>query len=494
VAFIVRGKAPPAAAPRTIRPEKASPQSEDGQTVASDGSRLRIDMPARHATSDRSALATTLRRGDRVQKYRIEKRLGEGRFATVYRAYDTIEGVRVALKVFAQTTPAAQNVFAHEARIAALLEHDCIMRLKTAELVGGRGLLVTELGERTLAQALDRPRSMRFALHVLNHLLRGLSYAHERGIIHRDIKPENILLWRDGRVKIADFGVSRFAEPSTHTTVTGTPSYRAPEQAYGRPEYASDVFSLALLFYEMVARVLPTWPFRWPFEHHERFVKRVPKSVVPIIRRAASFDLEHRYRDATAMLAALHRAVPALVAAPHSPVTNGRRMTWQQYRQREFALRYGRRLSLDFRCHRCAGPISEFMTTCPWCAYGGNSFFGIATFPNVCGRCELGVHPDWRFCAWCYGPGFKRVSRVMSRDPRYEGRCPKCHETRLLPHMSHCPWCRARLRPWRSPLLHGRCPGCKASVAPHYWENCPWCGRNLLASTVLRPRRSRRGQ
>jgi hypothetical protein len=272
--------------------------------------------------------------------------------------------------------------------------------------------------------------------------------------------------------------------------VTGTPSYRAPEQAYGRPEYASDVFSVALLFYEMVARVLPTWPFRWPFEAHERFTRRLPNSVATIIHRAASFDLRHRYRDASAMLAALHRAVPALATTPDPLATNGRKLTWQEYRQREFEQRFGRRLALDFRCNRCAGPISEFMLTCPWCGYTGNSFFGISSLPSVCAHCEHGVHEDWRFCAWCYGPGFRNVSRTASRDPRYGGRCPKCHETRLLPHMHHCPWCNARLRPWRSHVLPGLCPGCKASVTAHYWELCPWCGKSLLASTVRRPRRS----
>jgi serine/threonine-protein kinase len=431
-----------------------------------------------------------------LHKYRIERWLGEGRFASVFQAYDTLEGVHVALKVFLPNGGgAALEAFRHEARVAAHLEHPNIVRLKTAELLDRRCILVSELGERTLADVLERPRSVRFALHVLHEVLQGLSYAHRHGVIHRDIKPENILVWRDGRVKIADFGVSRYAEPATHTTVTGTPSYRAPEQAYGRPAFASDVFSMALVFYEMVTRVLPGWPFRWPFERHEQFAARVPPMLVHIVRRAASFDLTRRYADAEAMLSAVRAALPELAHA--SAVTRpggARRLSWREYRRQEFDQRFGRRLQLDFRCNRCNGPVSEFMMTCPWCGYRRNSFAGITTLPDLCAHCEHGVHEDWRFCPWCYGAGFRQVSHVPSRDERYGGRCPnpRCRDTRLLPHMRHCPWCNARLRPWRSRVLAGRCPGCAASVASEYWEFCPWCSRDLRARGV-RPRRSRRG-
>ena len=326
-------------------------------------------------------------------------------------------------------------------------------------------------------------------------VLRALALAHERGIIHRDIKPENILVWRDGQVKLADFGVSRFAEPSTHTTVTGTPSYRAPEQAYGRPEFASDVFSIAMVFYEMVTRQLPSWPFRWPFERYGVFEERVPPAIVPVIRRAASFDLARRYAAAGAMLHAVERALPELVPHPHeAPPAKSRRLPWQVYRQREFEQRYGRRLGLDYRCNRCLGPVSEFMMACPWCGFRGNSFFGITAFPDVCRECEHGVHEDWKFCPWCYGPRFRDVSSVPSRDPRYGGNCPnpRCKATRLLPHMRHCAWCNAKLRPWRSHAFAGRCTGCKASVAATYWEHCPWCARGLV-TVSRRVRTSRRG-
>ena len=210
-----------------------------------------------------------LRRGMMLHKYRIERKIGEGRFATVYQAYDTIENVRVAVKLSTQH-PAAHNLFLHEARMASILEHPNIVRLKTAELVGGQRLLVSELGERTLADALDRPRPIRFALHVFHQMLRGLAYAHARGIIHRDVKPENILLWRDGRVKLTDFGIGQVISQDALAGVTrmgftqtllspgsssqtGTQLYMAPELVAGYPATTrADIYSLGVVLYQML--------------------------------------------------------------------------------------------------------------------------------------------------------------------------------------------------------------------------------------------------
>jgi serine/threonine-protein kinase len=204
-----------------------------------------------------------------------------------------------------------ENMVRNEVRIISRLDHPNITRLKTAEIIGKRLVLVSELGERTLFDVYERSRPAKYAILVIDRVLSGLAYAHSQGVIHRDVKPDNILVWRDGRVKLTDFGISKVVEkPILYTTVTGTPSYRAPEQAYGRPTFASDVFSVALMFYEMVTRALPRWPFRWPFDRHELFENRVPPELVRVIRRAASFDLEHRYRDAGALLKAVRKAVP----------------------------------------------------------------------------------------------------------------------------------------------------------------------------------------
>lgn len=427
----------------------------------------------------------SLRRGDMILKYRVERRLGRGGFAEVYQAYDTVEGVRVALKVFTSLVASTESVFRNEVRIISRLDHPNIMRLKTAEIVGKRLILVSELGERTLADVYGRSRAVRTSLHVLHEILRGLAYAHRKGVIHRDVKPENVLVWRDGRIKLTDFGVSKLVEqPLTHTTVTGTPSYRAPEQAYGRPTFASDVFAVALVFYELITRTLPRWPFRWPFDRHELLETRVPEALVHVLRRAASFDLQHRYKDADAMLRAVRHAVPELRDGAPGPATEKRqrRLGWRAYRMLEFEKRHERRLQLEFRCNRCSGPISEYMRACPWCGWDKNSFAGLTRFPSVCVSCERGVHDDWRYCPWCYGAGFDRVSPIPSHDRQYGGRCSRCGEKRLLAHMRFCPWCNARLRPWRCAHLADRCPSCRHSVSRDYWDFCAWCGKELPTS------------
>ena len=91
-------------------------------------------------------------------------------------------------------------------------------------------------------------------------------------------------------------------------TDAGTLGYMAPEQAYGRARLASDVFSLGLIAYDLLAGVLPTRPFEWPFPQHRRFEAKVPAPVQPVLRKAMAFDPRRRYPDAVAFHTALERA------------------------------------------------------------------------------------------------------------------------------------------------------------------------------------------
>ncbi|MHC4468753.1 MAG: protein kinase domain-containing protein, partial [Planctomycetota bacterium] len=93
-------------------------------------------------------------------------------------------------------------------------------------------------------------------------MLDGLSYAHQKRIVHCDVTPGNIFLFPNGRAAIGDFGIGILIEGRMKTIDDyGTPGYVAPEQAFGKPTYRSDCFSVALILYEFLTGVLPRWPF-----------------------------------------------------------------------------------------------------------------------------------------------------------------------------------------------------------------------------------------
>jgi serine/threonine protein kinase len=201
-----------------------------------------------------------------VGKYRVERKLGEGGFATVYQAMDTIEGVRVALKI-----PCARYVDAamledlrKEVRIVAQLNHSHILPLKNAEFIDGRFVLAFPLGERSLAERLQHRLSTRLALCFTEQILDAAAYAHQRRIIHCDIKPENMILFPGNQLLVTDFGIARVAQRTIQGSGSGTVGYIAPEQAMGKLSFRSDVFSIGLVSYRMFSGCRPEWPFSWP--------------------------------------------------------------------------------------------------------------------------------------------------------------------------------------------------------------------------------------
>ncbi len=431
-----------------------------------------------------------LRRGTRLGKYRLERRLGRGAFSDVWRARDTVENRRVALKIPLPEVVRdhGRSAVEYEARIAASLDHPNIVGLRNADWCGSRLLLASDLATRSLADYPAAKRSARIALRVICDVAHGLAHAHSHRIMHRDVKPENILIFEDGRAALADFGVSRFARTASATfTEAGTLGYLAPEQAYGRPCLASDVFSLGMIACELLTGTLPTWPFHWPPGNEKRFNERVPPEVRPVLRKAAEFNPERRWHDAVEFHRALEESLARAEKSSHRRAPARRRKQRRDDDVSPLALqaelfrkRCGAHLEMRFSCYRCELPVAESMRFCPWCGFGDNAFSEISSFPLVCPDCERGVLPEWSYCPWCYSGRFVPNGKTPRSDSKALRTCSRrgC-EGQLRAFMKYCPLCKQKVRrPWIDPMLPDRCSGCDWSVSREFWLHCPWCGRS----------------
>ncbi|MGH9855119.1 MAG: protein kinase domain-containing protein, partial [Blastocatellia bacterium] len=210
-----------------------------------------------------------------ISHYRILDKLGSGGMGEVYLAEDTRLGRKLALKILpAEFTRDPDRVarFEQEARAASALNHPNIITIYEVGEHDGAHFIATEFIEgRTLRQSLP-PAGMplREALEIVTQIASALQAAHEAGITHRDIKPENVMIRPDGYVKVLDFGLAKLTEKSSPKvdkeaatmlkpntdpgTVMGTVTYMSPEQARGlRVDARSDIFSLGVMLYEMVA-------------------------------------------------------------------------------------------------------------------------------------------------------------------------------------------------------------------------------------------------
>jgi len=250
-----------------------------------------------------------LRARQRFGKYRIERRLAQGGFAFVYQALDTIEGVRVALKMPHNeiVTPKLLESFQREARLVAKLDHPNILPLKDASFIEGRFVIASRLGEKPLSDRLRNRISFETAFDLSLQMTAGVAYAHKMKIIHCDLKPENMILLPGGRLQLTDFGIAKVAQKTVVGSGSGTVGYMAPEQAMGRPSCKSDVFSLGLVIYRLFTGSLPEWPFEWPFAGYAALKRKAHPELIEIIRRSLEIRPHKRFRDAQDMYNALQK-------------------------------------------------------------------------------------------------------------------------------------------------------------------------------------------
>lgn len=204
--------------------------------------------------------------------------LGAGGMGAVYKArqegLDRIVALKILPEEFGHDVKFALR-FTREARTLAKLNHPNIVSVYEFGHVHDTYYFLMEFVDGSTLRDVVRARELtsEHALAVVPHLCDALQFAHDKGVIHRDIKPENILIARDGSVKIADFGLSRIlgtedqptALTGTHQ-IMGTPRYMAPEQLEGARsiDHRADIYSLGVVFYEMLTGELPIGRFEVP--------------------------------------------------------------------------------------------------------------------------------------------------------------------------------------------------------------------------------------
>ena len=237
----------------------------------------------------------------KVGKYKIVSRIADGPQADVYAAYDTIHKQRVCLKIPKEGEHVGSEDFLHEVQVAAKLRHPNILSLINASYIDDRFVIAMELGERSLADRMERRMSTARAMDLAGQALAGLAHAHEHKIIHCDIKPENFILFPGNQLKLADFGFAKLSLRTLKASGSGTIDYISPEQAMGRPKFQSDVFSLGLVLYRMFSGKLPEWPFKWPLPGLDRLNKRGRPELADLLRKAIQLDPAKRYRTAIHM-------------------------------------------------------------------------------------------------------------------------------------------------------------------------------------------------
>ncbi len=199
--------------------------------------------------------------GQTIARYKVLEKLGEGGMGEVFLADDTELNRKVALKFLSRETCSdkqAKARFKREAQAAAALNHPNIITVyEVGEHDGRPYIAMAYVDGEPLSEVIARgDLSLKKTLDIVGQIAGGLEKAHEAGVVHRDIKPDNVLIDRDGRAKILDFGLAKLGTVSqvTHSSTMGTIFYMSPEQTRGEEvDQRSDLFSLGVVLYEMLA-------------------------------------------------------------------------------------------------------------------------------------------------------------------------------------------------------------------------------------------------
>lgn len=200
------------------------------------------------------------------RRYHIKKIIGVGGMAVVFEAVDVVLNRTVALKMLREELADDEEAvkrFINESKAVSMLSHPNIVKIFDVSIKGRLKYIVMERIEGITLKSYMQKKGALSNDEILSYseqVLKALEHAHSKGIIHRDIKPQNILLLRNGKVKITDFGIAVLSttEQSTNGKAIGTVYYISPEQASGKEtDTRSDLYSVGVLMYEMATGTLP---------------------------------------------------------------------------------------------------------------------------------------------------------------------------------------------------------------------------------------------
>ena len=329
-------------------PASAEGGTEQGRATATDGG----DLSAASTTIDSLMRAVgeapavdvrvrlALREGGMISRFTVDRVLGEGGMGVVVAAHDPTLDRKVAIKLLraADASQAARTRLVREAQAAARVEHDNVIAIHEVSSHGDHVFVVMELVDGDTLGKWQRGRPWREVLDAYIRAGRGLAAAHHAALVHRDFKPDNVLIGRDGRLRVTDFGLvaasgtifdedgrvktdsqppaAALQVPLTRTgDVMGTPAYMSPEQYRGEPADArADQFSFCVALWEGLYGLRP-FDAGSLGERQERIKKgelagplagrAVPARFDAILRRGLAFDPAARWPDMDALLAAL---------------------------------------------------------------------------------------------------------------------------------------------------------------------------------------------
>ncbi|GMR21935.1 MAG: hypothetical protein BMS9Abin37_0258 [Acidobacteriota bacterium] len=269
---------------------------------------------------------------ERIGKFEVKEKIGEGGMGVVYKAYDPLMHRHVAIKTFTaelEVEPEVRSRFLREAIAVGRLIHPNIVTVHDVFEEGDGTYMVMEYLEgQSLGWAMRSGtlKSLEDKLWVMEEVCKGLTFAHSMGVVHRDIKPANIFLTSRGEVKILDFGIARIASTTVSkstTKIMGTPYYMSPEQwSGGKVDHRADIFALGVMLYEMLTG-------RRPFESHnpqavafqvinseptpiQELNTTVPDEVVEIVSKSLAKKPDERFADVQAIQDELQEITDAL--------------------------------------------------------------------------------------------------------------------------------------------------------------------------------------